>query len=63
MHVVQVILSGAHNTPERIYKSRMHDNYSYSFSRGLAQSVCNEDNFNAAKPFVACVASISTEIN
>ena len=38
-HVVQVILSGAHNAPERIYKSRMHDSYSYSFSHGLAQSM------------------------
>ena len=66
-HVVQVILSGAHNAPERIYKSRMHDSYSYSFSHGFNSSeyatkiilMLQNHSFN----FVACVASISTEIN
>ena len=38
-HVVQVIVSGAHNAPDRIYKSRMHDSYSYLFPHGLAQSM------------------------
>ena len=59
-HVVQVIVSGAHNAPERIYKSHMHD---ISTRTRPQLRVCNEDNFNAAKPFLRSLCSLYKDRN